>query len=43
MEMEKMERREEGKPVRTIMDEFSANFRTAFDPPLPPAPFLGKM
>ena len=27
----------------TKMDEFSENFRTAFDPPPPPAPFSGKM
>ena len=32
-----------GKPVPTIIDEFLEKFQTAFDPPPPPGPFLGKM
>ena len=31
-----------GKPVVSEMDEFPENFRTAFDPHPPPAPFLEK-
>ena len=32
-----------GTPVWTNIDEFLEKFQTAFDPPPPPRPFLGKM